>query len=271
MGLLLETVSLLLLSTSSFSLKADSNSEVQHDGAALRFNQLATMGDWYKTTSKGVRLILEKGDVNGSSQCSGKFVEMSLHITRDTYDSNMSDETGSYSSVYFDYSKGSWRDCTDSEVTTSSYFTSINCCSDRDSLSGSADIPEVGTFKLGLGKQQLITSTTSVKIPLFAGSSTSSGETPAATAVVKFNIDCDNLINRHVTLAGDACTRGECYSTTGQQDNYWCTTKLGDATVTGTVELQGFSQPKLDLAKLPSGYTMVARADLFIDNGKVFV
>ncbi|KAG5189778.1 hypothetical protein JKP88DRAFT_301292 [Tribonema minus] len=176
------------------------------------------------------------------------------------------------------YNKGAWRDCIGDELTTNSlaYYNSNPCCSDSVSLEGFGNIdPEVGSFTLGL-KKQLITATANVKVPVYEVSSSSTSNSgdpqmPVATAVLALKLGCVNVINRHVALAGKSCTRGDCVTVKGDQSAYWCTSKAGDAALTGTMELRDHTKPKwkVDIAKLPAGYTLVARADLHTDTSKV--
>ncbi|KAG5175914.1 hypothetical protein JKP88DRAFT_283151 [Tribonema minus] len=261
------------VSSSSAAEPTDNGGSEVQPGAGARFNKLAAKGDWYEDSYKEVHVSFEKGDVNGSNICSGRFASMYLGLHRSSSDSSV-DGKSSDSYVHVRYHKGTWRDCTPDETSTSSsYSASGSCCRDRVTLSGYATLPEAppGTFKLGL-KGKLITAKVDVAVPLDQSSSSSSdsnGASLTATAVVKLQMDCVNVINRYTTQAGDSCVRGDCVSFTGEDDKYWCTTKADDATLTGTIELKGDIALTVDLAKLPAGYTMSARADFEADNGKV--
>ncbi|KAG5188836.1 hypothetical protein JKP88DRAFT_287164 [Tribonema minus] len=226
---------------------------------------------------------IEKGDVNGSNICSGKFVAMSIQLDLFSYKSNVPDDDFSFNAIYVNYKKGKYRNCKPDELTsTSSAVSSSNsCCSDSTSLYGSVEdiSSEVGTFTLGLKKDsELITAFAKVRVPLYDSSSTSSShdEAPPALAatgsssmaLVTLKMDCTNVLNRHVTKAGDLCTRGECIHSSGQEDKYWCTTKWDDAALSGTFEVAvkfdpSRGQSKINLAKLPPGYTLRARAQTF--------
>eukprot|EP00611_Tribonema_gayanum_P002244 TRINITY_DN1162_c1_g1_i2.p1 TRINITY_DN1162_c1_g1~~TRINITY_DN1162_c1_g1_i2.p1 ORF type:complete len:291 (+),score=85.52 TRINITY_DN1162_c1_g1_i2:338-1210(+) len=273
---------LLLLCTPSPNVNAAPDGEAQH-GAGLRFDKLAAVGDWYKSTSKSVVLTVQNGDVNGSNICTGNFVEINLRVNRNAYNSNVKDDNYSYGSVRVSYTKGAYRPCTDQEVSTSSYgiySTDTTCCSDAVTLSGEESIAKAGSWQFDLSKQDLITSALNINIPLQENASTTTsnsggggggaGEPATGTAVVTLNVDCVDVISRHSTTTADSCTRGECVSSSGQQNKYWCTKKLNDAKVTGTVRVrgQGLNQPKIDLAKLPAGYTVAARADFGVETGK---
>ncbi|KAG5175916.1 hypothetical protein JKP88DRAFT_336884 [Tribonema minus] len=270
----------LLMCTMSSSSAAEptgnGGSEVQ-PGAGDRFNKLAAKGDWYKDSNKTVRMSIEKGDVNGSNICSGKFASMNIRLTRYSSDRSDSDKC-SESSVSISYRRGMWRDCEPDETSTSTYGGGYygfdkSCCSDTLHLTGYTSVPEVGIFRLGL-KDKLITAVANIEVPLDQTSSSSSGDNTGGTIVtakVSLQMDCVNVINRHNIFAGDFCLRGDCVSSTGEQDINWCATAANtdDAVLTGTIELTGDVKLKVDLAAPPTGYTVSARADFEADKGKV--
>ncbi|KAG5186853.1 hypothetical protein JKP88DRAFT_348056 [Tribonema minus] len=275
----------LLLCTSSSNAVPHAELKVADEvhsrsGSDVHFKKLAAKGDRYTVKDKTVHMSIEKGDVNGSNICSGNFVAMSVRLERFSYDSSEPDNSFSGSSVRVSFDKGTYRDCTDAELSTTSlsYSSSNPCCSNTTSLYGYENIDSgVGTFKLGLTSQNLITAKATVTVPLYDSSSSStssSGTSPppvkAATAKVTLKIDCTDSLNYQVTLTGDRCVRGDCVSSSAEQNDYWCTTKLDGAALTGTIGVQGkgLNQPKIDLANLPAGYTLVARTDFYTEDGK---
>eukprot|EP00611_Tribonema_gayanum_P024268 TRINITY_DN5319_c0_g1_i3.p1 TRINITY_DN5319_c0_g1~~TRINITY_DN5319_c0_g1_i3.p1 ORF type:complete len:261 (-),score=52.36 TRINITY_DN5319_c0_g1_i3:266-1048(-) len=219
--------------------------------------KIQNAGDWYKSSERYVRVLIEKGGSSKWPPCKGSHVRLAVSLDRNSYSGTDGNSSGS--SVSVDYRKDLFRDCAEGETSATSYASSYyapDCCKDSTSLSGGSGIGKVGSFKALVGSGDQIHAEVSFKLPLY-----DDGENAKATAVVSFTLDCVKSYVTRDTLTSESCYGGDCISSQGKGANYSCSTRGGDATLAGTIDLQDINV-KFDLANLPVGYFRSAVAKL---------
>eukprot|EP00611_Tribonema_gayanum_P010870 TRINITY_DN20992_c0_g1_i1.p1 TRINITY_DN20992_c0_g1~~TRINITY_DN20992_c0_g1_i1.p1 ORF type:complete len:291 (-),score=34.92 TRINITY_DN20992_c0_g1_i1:642-1454(-) len=265
MGMLIYSVgalSLLLLCTAPASALSVPAFELEKSDEAQReLGKIQNAGNRNKTSYKRVHILVEKGGSRKWPPCKGSHVKLSLELYRTT----VSSVEGSSSSggVVFEYQKDIFRDCAEGETSSSSSaYSAPDCCKDTTSVSGSSSLGQVGSFKSLLSKDNQIHAEASVKLPLTA---TGAGGNAKLTAVISFTLDCVKSTVSQSTLSTENCYGDDCITIESDSAAYSCTTRGGDATIAGTIDVQG-TNVKFDLASLPAGYFRSANAQLSTDS-----
>jgi len=246
---------------------------------------LAVAGDWYRREDKRAFATVQKGDGNPTI-CRGQAMDLTIELRRVSETGSGSGDYTS-SSVQVQYRKSKFRDCaTDEAVSTSTYYssgTSASCCSDETTVYGYESVADAGTFTLSQDKKGLAHAKAKVEVPLydrfryptsttFTTTSGGGGEppVPVGTAVIDLRVDCVTLNQRDSTTSSESCTDGNCIIIKSQSASTRCRGRYGDATVSGTVELQGPVQLQLDLSSPPPGYTAVGRVGRRTSSNRAF-
>ncbi|KAG5186581.1 hypothetical protein JKP88DRAFT_288726 [Tribonema minus] len=274
---------------------AEGLGDATDDHVAPDHPALTAVGDWYKREDKRAFVTVERGD-GDPVICRGQAVVIEINVLRrsetgsggSTSSSRGPDNNYSYVEVRYHHSK--FRDCvvedegsrTSSSTfksTSSSYETSLTCCSDHATLYSSESIADAGTFTVSQDRKGLAHAKVKVEVPFYDKNPSSSHSTsggggvrpgPVGTAVVNLRVDCVTLNERDTTSSSDSCFDGKCIVIKRQSTNARCRGKYGDATVSGTVELRGQVQLQLDLSSLPPGYTAVGRVGRSTRSEKAF-
>eukprot|EP00611_Tribonema_gayanum_P027014 TRINITY_DN6567_c0_g1_i2.p2 TRINITY_DN6567_c0_g1~~TRINITY_DN6567_c0_g1_i2.p2 ORF type:complete len:313 (-),score=97.40 TRINITY_DN6567_c0_g1_i2:606-1436(-) len=258
----------LMMAPAAAAALASTAEKVADPGFASHLGSLAEPGDKYKDVTKYLSVSIEKGNVNGSHSCTGQYTAINLFAVRDTVTGA---DSSNFGYIEFAYRLAKRRECTADELEnfSSSSDSPPECCEDSTDLGGIVFFPLAGSvFK--------VTPTQDGNLPLaqlsftltLQGTKTTKGKEvalPDSKVVVDVALQCQKRIDETVTYTGERCIGSKCVSSEGSRTHDYCTDRIKEGVLTGTVDIKYLKQPPLNLADLPVGYSVLGRADIFVD------